>query len=174
MFKTALVCSLVATTSVFSVVHDFQSTLPQPVLLTKEDPRLVEVRKALRLLGRDEAFAYDVFVTATAKNIDPIMWVANVECESEFKRTAVSPKGYKGLGQTPRAQMRPGYDAADLMLAACIYAEKIRIAKGDERKALQLYKGGNNPAALKEAEKVFRLTAKLKTKIQSQEDIENG
>lgn len=168
MIKTALACTITAAVGLVNISHDFHQAMPQPVQIAHEDPALTEVRQALRILGRDEAFAPDIVVTAKAKNINPLLWCANIECESEYKRTARSNKGYVGLGQTPQAVMRFGYDTADLMLAACILDEKRRIAKGSMTKAMQLYKGGDNPAAKKEADKVFRLYTKLKKQITQQ------
>lgn len=164
MIKTALVASIIATTSIFSVVSDFQQSLPQPVCI-EEDTRLTEVRKALKLLGKDQKFATPLYQSAVASSIDPLLWTCNIQCESEFKITAKSNKGYKGLGQTPQAAMKTGYELADLTYAACVYQEKVKIAKGDTKLAWALYKGGNNPAAKKEAEKVFVLHRKLKEQI---------
>jgi len=166
MFKTAVVASLVATSSLFSVVSDFQQSLPYPVQLEKEDPRLTEVRKALVILGRDQRFAEPVYVSAVAAKIDPLLWACNIERESEFKITARSKKGYVGLGQTPKAVQRTGYEIADLTYAACVYQEKVKIAKGDTRLAWALYKGGRSAEAHREAEKVFVLYEKLKLKLQ--------
>jgi len=164
MFKTAIVASLLTTTSLFSVVHDFQSALPQPVVI-EEDPRLSEVKQALKLLGKDLKFALPLYQSATIAGIDPLLWACNIQTESEFKITAVSKKGYKGLGQTPQAKMKTGYELADLTYAACVYQEKVRIAEGDKKLAWALYKGGDNPAAKKEAEKVFALYHKLKEQM---------
>jgi hypothetical protein len=98
-----------------------------------------------------------------------VFWTCNIECESEFKITAKSPKGYKGLGQTPKAVMKTGFEEVDLTYAACVFDEKMKIVKGDPIKALMLYKGGNNPAARKCADKVFVLYDKIKLKLK-----ENG
>jgi soluble lytic murein transglycosylase-like protein len=165
MIKTTLTVAILATTGIFTVVNDFQSALPQPVEICKEDPRLTEVRKALVILGRDSKYAKDIFVSATSKNIDPILWVANIECESEFKITAKSKKGYKGLSQTPKAAMKTGFELGDLTYGACVLDEKLKIAKGDMTKAMMLYKGGNNPAAKKCADKVFALYHKLQKQV---------
>ena len=169
MIKTAFVLLSIGTLGMFNAANDFQMAMPQPVEICSEDPRLTATRNTLQLLGRDVAFAKDVFVTATAKNIDPVLWACNIECESEFRRTAKSKKGYKGLGQTPKAVMKLGYDTADLMVAACTYDEKLRIAKGDQRKAMMFYKGGNNPASRKEAQKVFTLYDKVKRQLDTKE-----
>lgn len=164
MIKTALVASIIATTSIFSVVHDFQQSLPQPVCL-EEDPRLTEVKQALKILGKDPKFAVPLYQSAIASNIDPLVWTCNIQTESEFKITAKSHKGYKGLGQTPSAVGRTGYELADLTYAACVYQEKLKIAKGDTKLAWALYKGGRSAEAYREAAKVFALYSKLKEKI---------
>ena len=168
MIKSMIAAATIGTVSIFSVVQDFQKEMPLPVEICKEDPRLTEVRKALKILGRDEKFARDIFVSATTKNISPLLWVANVELESEFKITAKSRKGYKGLTQTPKAVMKTGFEIGDLVYGACVLDEKIKLAGGDIRLAMQLYKGGRNPAARKEADKVFVLYEKLKLKVKEQ------
>ncbi len=165
MIKTSLVFATFTTMSIFSTVHDFHNKMPSAVEIVKEDPRLTEVKKALVYLKRDPKNAKPIYYTALAKNIPHLLWVANIERESEYKITAISPKGYKGLGQTPRAIMRLGYEEADLMAAACVLSEKLRISHGDMKLALRLYKGGNNAAAEKEARKVFALYSKLKEHV---------
>lgn len=164
MIKTTIVASVVAVTGIFSTVYDFQSSLPQPVCI-EEDHRLTEVKRALRLLGKDQKFAVPLYQSAVVSNIDPLLWTCNIQCESEFKIAAKSKKGYQGLGQTPKAVGRTGYELADLTYAACVYQEKVKIAKGDTKLAWALYKGGNNPAAKKEADKVFVLYRKLKEQM---------
>ena len=62
--------------------------------------------------------------------------------------------------------MKLGYEEADLMAAACVFAEKRKIAKGDIPLAWALYKGGDNPAAHKEAKKVFALYEKVKRQLE--------
>lgn len=165
MIKSSLILVTFSTMGLFTVVNDFQRDLPSPVEVLKEDPRLTDTRKALIILGRDPKYAKDVYTSAVATNTNPVLWSCNIECESEFKITAKSNKGYKGLGQTPKAAMKTGFELGDLTYAACILAEKRKIAKGDERLALTLYKGGNNPAARKEADKVFRLYERISKQI---------
>lgn len=165
MIKTMTIALITATTfQIFSSVNEFQSSLPQPVQI-KEDSKLVETKKALTLLGRDLSFAEPIYHSAKAGNIDPVLWACNIECESEYKITAKSKKGYKGLGQTPKAVMKTGYITADLTYASCVYKEKLSIAKGNPKLALALYKGGNNPQAHKDAEKVFVLYHKIKNEM---------
>lgn len=168
MFKTIIITAAIGTTSIFTVVGDFQKAMPMPVEVCTEDPRLTDVKDTLKILGRDVKFAKDLLASASAKGINPVLWTCNIESESGFKITAKSPKGYKGLGQTPEAVMRTGFELGDLTYAACVLDEKMKIANGDIHKALMLYKGGNNPAAKKEAEKVFALYNKIQKKLKEQ------
>lgn len=165
MIKTMIFTAAIGTMGIFNVVNELHQELPVPVEIAQEDPKLTEVRKALVILGRDPKHAKSIYYTAKAKDINPLLWAANIECESEYLITAQSPKGYKGLGQTPKAIMKLGYEEADLMAAACVFAEKRRIARGDDRLAWALYKGGRSAAAHKEAKKVFVLYEKLKLKV---------
>jgi len=165
MLKTSIALMTFTTIGIFSVVNDFQSAMPVPVEICKEDPKLTEVRDTLRILGRNDKYAKDLYMSATAKGINPVLWTCNIETESEFKITAKSKKGYKGLGQTPKAAMKTGYESADLLYAACVLDEKLRISGGDIHKAMMLYKGGNNPAAKKEADKVFALYERILVKL---------
>jgi hypothetical protein len=165
MIKTMIFTATIGTMGIFSAVNELHQELPVPVEICQEDPKLTEVRKALVILGRDPKNAKSIYYTAKAKDINPLLWAANIECESEFNIKAKSYLGYKGLGQTPHAIMRLGYEEADLMAAACVFAEKRRIAGGDDRLAWALYKGGRSAAAHKEAKKVFVLYEKLKLKV---------
>ena len=165
MIKTITLSIIAATTfQIFSSVNEFQTSLPQPVQV-KEDSKLTEVKKALTLLGRDTNFAEPIYHSAKIGNIDPILWACNIECESEYKINAKSSKGYKGLGQTPKAVMKTGYITADLTYASCVYKEKLSIAKGNPKLALALYKGGNNKQAHKDADKVYALYHKIKDQM---------
>lgn len=93
----------------------------------------------------------------------PKMTAAILATESEFVKTAKSPKGYKGLMQTPVATY---YEEVDILYGAMIFQEKLRNANGDTLRALALYKGGDNPAAWKEARKTMALYIKLKNSYQ--------
>lgn len=170
MIKTMIIAATIGTIGVFNVVDNFHSILPVPVEVSQEDPKLTEVRKALVILGRDPKNAKAIYFTATAKDITPLLWCANIECESDFKIDAKSSMGYKGLGQTPKAIMKLGYEEADLMAAACVFAEKRKIAKGDDTLAWALYKGGRSAAAHRDAKKVFVLYEKLKLKVKEQQN----
>jgi soluble lytic murein transglycosylase-like protein len=58
--------------------------------------------------------------------------------ESNFNERAVSSKGYKGLMQIPHAVYYPD---ANIIIGAHIFNEKMKIAKGNLKKAICLYKG---------------------------------
>lgn len=167
MIKVLTVSLLTATTfSIFNSVNEFNRALPTPVQIS-EDSKLTETKKALTLLGKDLKFAEPIYISAKIGNIDPVLWACNIQAESEFKINAKSPKGYKGLGQTPKAVMKTGYETADLVYAASVYKEKLSIAKGNPKLALTLYKGGNNSYAKKDAEKVYKLYAKIREQMNS-------
>ena len=170
-FKTQLVVLPLLALQMFSTVDAFHREIPQPVRISKEDTRLTEIRQALRILGRDEKYANDLFLSAQVAKMDPVKWACNIETESNFKIDAKSNKNYKGLGQTPKAVMKTGYEVGDLVYAACIYNDKLKFTKGDHHLALAMYKGGNNPAAHKCANKVEDLYAKVKSKINEENKL---
>lgn len=165
MIKTTLIMLTIGTAGIFNVVSDFQSVLPQPVEVCVEDPRLTDTRKALAILGRDLSFAKDVYTISIAKGIDPVLMACNFELEAEFKRNAVSKKGYKSFGQTRVAFQKMGYDMADMAAAACDFDQKRKAAKGNEKLAWAYYKGGDNPEARKNVKELFELYEKVKSKI---------
>jgi hypothetical protein len=158
---------LTATTfSIFASVNEFHHALPTPVQL-KEDVKLTETKQALTLLKRDLKFAEPVYLAAKSARVDPVIFAFLINSESDYKLTAISKKGFKGLGQTPVAMMRQGYISVDLTLAACILREKLdtKYANGDMLKAIQLYKGGANPEALKYAKEVMSNYSKFKEQM---------
>lgn len=165
--KLSIVVVPLLTFQLFGAVHDFQTSMPIPVQIKEEDPA-EPVRKVLTILKRDPKYAKDIYVSAKSNDIDPILWACNIECESEYKINAKSSMGYKGLAQTPKAKMKTGFEVADLMYGACIYKEKLQIAKGDRFKALCLYKGGLSPAAKRDAQKVYDLYAKVKKQLEKE------
>lgn len=75
--------------------------------------------------------------------------------ESNFRNSALSPKGYIGIAQTPYASIK--YPEVDILHGAMILKDKIRIANGNIFRALALYKGGDNPVAKKQAKHVIQV-----------------
>lgn len=170
MIKSVTLTLIAATTfQIFGAVDDFHATLPQPVDIpsSKEDIRLTRVKETLKIFGKDSRFAEPVFIAATANGIDPVLFTCLIQTESEFKISCKSSKGYVGLGQTPVAMQKQGYELVDLMLASCILKEKLQTSysSGNMLKALQLYKGGKNKEALKYAKQVMDLYTKIKPQL---------
>jgi hypothetical protein len=173
MIKTIAVSLITMSTfQIFSTVNDFHNALPSPVQVPnsqslQEDSKLTQTKQALFLLERDIKFAEPVYLAAKSCKLDPVLFACLIEKESEFNILAVSKKGYKGLGQTPVAMRKQGYEIVDLVLAACILREKLNsgYAKGNMLKALQLYKGGKNPEALKYAKETYDLYKEIKAKL---------
>ena len=92
-----------------------------------------------------------------------LMW-----SESSFKPNAVSSRNYRGLMQVPYSVY---YEDANVLIGARIFVEKLKITKGDYRKALVLYKGWplGDPKGLAQADKVINLTLKMKKHLK--EDV---
>jgi len=165
MIKTTVIALTIGTMGIFNVVEEFHRELPVSVEISHESLALTEVRQTLKILGRPEKFANDIYMAASAKGINPTLMTCLIETESEFKITARSSKNYQGLTQTPKAVGRTGYEFGDISYGVCVLAEKLTIAKGDQYLAMALYKGGNNASAKKEAAKVFTLFNKIKAKL---------
>lgn len=85
-----------------------------------------------------------------------LMW-----SESSFKSNAVSSRNYRGLMQVPYSVY---YEDANVLIGARIFMEKLKITKGDYRKALVLYKGWplGDQRGLAQADKVINLTLRMK------------
>lgn len=92
-----------------------------------------------------------------------LMW-----SESSFKSKAISSRNYKGLMQVPYNVF---YEDANCLIGARIFLEKLKITKGDYRKALVLYKGWplGDPKGLAQADKVINLTLRIKKHLR--EDV---
>jgi hypothetical protein len=162
---------------------EYHSHLPLPVKLNMTADRLtpnqeaVQLTKALEYLNCPQtkiaSIAEGILKGAKTIGVSPRLILALLFTESEFNGKAVSPKGYKGYMQTPRASMeyadnKMGYADVDILLGCRILQEKMRspAAKGttgnlDMRKALAMYKGGLNPMAFRQADAVLRLYKKL-------------
>jgi hypothetical protein len=113
------------------------------VLTTLHAPkeRIPEMESALRL-------------ASNRTGIDGKLLAVLVFTESNFKKRAVSGKGYKGLLQTPSASF---FTDVDILYGARILKEKLRLTRGDLFEALALYKGGDGPLARKQANRVLEI-----------------
>lgn len=90
---------------------------------------------------------------------DERLILAIMKTESDFNTSAISPKRYKGLMQTPWASFE--YPEVDTLYGVKILEDKLKSTNGNMIKALALYKGGNNSLARKEARVTFELYKKL-------------
>jgi soluble lytic murein transglycosylase-like protein len=96
-----------------------------------------------------------------------LMW-----SESSFKPNAVSSRNYRGLMQVPSyAYCNIFQEDINVLIGARIFMEKLKITKGDYRKALVLYKGWSlgDPKGLAQADKVIDLTLRMKKHLK--EDV---
>ena len=89
--------------------------------------------------------------------------LALVFTESGCNPKAVSRKGYKGLLQIPYAVY---YEDANILIGARIFMDKLRITKGNFKKAVIIYKGYKltDQRGHQQADKVLKLTKQIKEK----------
>jgi hypothetical protein len=128
--------------------------------------RTCGINNQLKYLGAPEekiqrladAIKYASFVTSIPEELI----VALIKTESNFKAKAISSKKYKGLMQTPSATFI--YFDVDILHGCRIFEDKLRIAKGNMLRALSLYKGGDNPVAMRYAKQTYNLYTHLLSK----------
>ncbi len=125
------------------------------VPLKLEDRKQVQIERLIERFHLTEKLAQSFYNIGSDTHLDPFLLCSIAETESGFRLNAVSPKDYKGILQTPVATMK--WADVDILIGARILKDKLWASNGDLLKALQLYKGGNNPEALKEAKQVLRI-----------------
>jgi len=106
------------------------------------------------------ALAVDRAVDET--RISGYLIICLMKTESNFNKHAISYKFYKGLMQTPEYS---GYIDIDILWGARILQEKLKMTHYDLRKALALYKGGNNRLARRQASEVINLWKRVSKEI---------
>jgi hypothetical protein len=130
--------------------------LPKPIQALPSTQQYDEIHNSLRKLDAPEEHIYElgsaIRLASSRTGINEKLLTALMYTESGFDRSAESKKGYKGLMQTPSAT---GFIDVDVLHGAFILKDKLRISKGNVRKALTLYKGGNNKVARKQANQVL-------------------
>lgn len=136
------------------------TTLIQPVTrFTNKDHSPDFVRKSLEYLGcpgsRILSTANGIQIATDKTGISGVLIASLIYTESGFKLDAISPKGYKGIMQTPYASMR--YPEVDILHGAMILKDKLHLANGNIFRAIMLYKGGDNPVAKKQARQVLQV-----------------
>lgn len=136
------------------------ATLISPVAKCPVQPDGSDIlRKSLVRLGCPRqkilSVATGIQIASDRTGISPVLLSSLLFTESNFRKEAISPKGYKGLMQTPIATMI--YPEVDILHGAMILKEKLYLANGNWELALTLYKGGRNPVARKQAREVIRV-----------------
>jgi hypothetical protein len=153
---------LILSLGIVNKIHAINA--PEGVELVKVvDKRLEHMNKALIQMGCKEntnAVAKAILECSDKIKVKPLLIAALMVTESNFNIRARSSKGYVGLMQTPIATKE--YIDVDVLLGCRILESKMRIAKGDMKKALGLYKGGTNNEARRQAVAVLALYKTLK------------
>ena len=100
-----LVTNLILSTALF-----VQLTTTLPIPIEKIDTQQKIVRDALIYLKAPKKdipeLTNAVLLASKQINISPLLIIALIDTESNFKKNAVSNKNYKGLMQTPTATMQ--------------------------------------------------------------------
>lgn len=129
--------------------HDFSHVVIPLHVVSAEKMEIERIAAANKI---DITTAKGIYYAARANNLDPNLYAMLVKSESDFRPDAVSRKNYKGIAQTPTAT---GRVKTDLMHGAEILAEKLKYTGGNMEAALQLYKGGKNQQAKRQARRVY-------------------
>ena len=132
---------------------------------TRSTSRLIDNYVSLirhsRVCGNPKVPSREAYAIAKAVNaaveenpdLNGFMILCLIKTESDYNRKALSQKGYAGLMQTPGMS---GYIDLDVRWGVRILKKKLDLAKCDLRKAIALYKGGNNRLARRQAEDFMR------------------
>lgn len=165
MMKTALTTVFQIVCLCFLVVayNNLTNSLPVAVKIEKENVVIKEIKNNLVALNaptkKIPELTNAVYTAHTSTGLNPKLITSLMYTESNFKTRATGPVNktkirYKGLMQTPTATW---FSDVDTLHGARILKEKLAIANNDLRKALALYKGGNNPVALRQADEVLKV-----------------
>jgi len=148
--------------------NDLNTSLPVAVKIQKENKIITEIKNDLvRLEAPDnkiQELAEAVYTANQSTGVDHKLIISLMYTESNFNVKATGPPNrtnirYKGLMQTPTATL---FSNVDTLHGVMILKKKLEITDFDLRKALALYKGGNNPVAYRQADQVIKLYKKLK------------
>jgi soluble lytic murein transglycosylase-like protein len=133
-----------------------------PVLSSTTSPNKLQVAVMKAGLGDPGKKILDaVVVSARQTGLSEAFIIALMYTESSFNTEAVSSMHYQGLMQIPQ---KVAYPDANTLIGSRIFLEKLKITKGDYRKALCLYKGWpiDHSEGKRQADKVIKLALKLK------------
>jgi len=140
--------------------HSFTISIPQPVTSVPATNRAqIALIKVGAPVNKINDLSRAVAGASAMTSLSPELIVALMKTESEFNYKAVSPKGYKGLMQTPWATLK--WADVDILYGAKILQEKLKFSNNDLQLALALYKGGNNEMAHKYATETLRVYRSL-------------
>ncbi len=134
------------------LIYKFMSVV---VPIEIQDQKQIQVQQLINKFHISSKLANDFYDIGKDNHLDPVLLCSIAQTESSFRLDAVSPKDYKGILQTPVATMK--WADVDILIGVKILKDKLIFSKGDLLKAIQLYKGGDNPEALKEAKEVLRI-----------------
>jgi len=131
----------------------------QPILIVQVKQKTSQLELVLNNLEcpkkKIKEVAKAIELASEQTKINSILLACLLQTESGFNPKAVSEKNYRGLMQTPTATFK--WADVDILHGARILEEKLKLTRGDIVLALALYKGGNNPVAKKQANKVIAL-----------------
>jgi hypothetical protein len=142
------------------------NSLPVAVKI-QENVAIKEIKKDLETLNAPDKkipeYANSIYIAHQSTGISPKLITSLMKTESNFNIDAIGPPNrtkirYKSLMQTPTATW---FSDVDTLHGARILKEKLEITNHDLRKALALYKGGDNPVAFRQADMVLALYQKL-------------
>lgn len=155
---------------VIMAYNNLTNSLPVAVKI-QENVVIKEIKEDLTSLKADtqklSELANAVYTAHQSTGLNPKLITSLMYTESRFNIKATGPVNrtkirYKGLMQTPTATW---FSDVDTLHGARILKEKLEITDNNLRKALALYKGGNNPVAFRQADQVLKLYHKLQERV---------
>ena len=143
-----ILCIALLSFSIYNFIEI--SSLITPVSLDTERARIVtELREEYKV---SERLALAIYNAHIVYGFDHKFIAELMQSESGFDPNAISPKGYKGLMQTPS---KTGYTTVDVMHGTAILKEKFSLYK-NPLDAVAAYKGGKNvPLARQQAKQML-------------------
>lgn len=137
-----------------NMVWDIQ----KPILIQEKEDTLTH--RIADFFQIEKKLAQKVVQLSLQEGLNPYLIASLFYTESNFNPDAVSPKNYKGIAQIKWAIP---YPEVNIYTGITIFKEKLKIAKGDVREAIRLYKGfyHNSAKAKKEVNRVILVMKRL-------------
>jgi hypothetical protein len=185
MITKSIILIPILTLQLMLSANSFQSAMPFPVEVNNENKQVLEVKQTLYHLkapiSKVDKLAKGCVAANVATGIDPHLIATLMASESDFKINAQSSMGYKGLMQTPKAEMKNSRSSTDIVKGAEILKEKLDIAGGSYEKALTYYKGSDymfkgskESLGHQQAMDVLKKYAQIKENLKQKETKVNG